>query len=191
MRLFRRLLALLILTTMLMSCGWMKSREREDYLDARAGKPLTIPEGLETPRDTAALTIPETSNGKNETEVSDAPPAVALNNEPIVPVASALAPDAAYAKVELALRGTSGFTVSGAQSSNRTFKVSTVVAQARSSSWWSRLTGRDRIDRKGATRTVSVLAASGGGSAVAVQDARGTDDAAARRILVAIRQALR
>ena len=190
MRPFLRLLALMILTVMVASCGWMKPRERGDFRDARAGQPLTIPEGLDAPRDTAALTIPQTADGKNQTEVSNAPPAVAVNNEPIVPVTSALAPDAAYARVESALRATSGFSLSGAQASARTFKVTVVVAQARRS-WWSRLTGRERIDRDGATRMVSVLAASGGGSAVAVQDARGNEDAAARRILTAIRQALR
>jgi len=190
MRLITRLLALMILTATVASCSWTKSRERDDYLDARAGKPLKIPEGLEAPRDTAALTIPETSNGQNETDVSDAPPAVALNSEPIVPVTSPLAPDAAFAKVEAALRGTSGFTVSNSQANARTFKVTTSVARTRRT-WWSRLTGRESIDRNSASRTVSVLAASGGGSAVAVQDARGNDDAAARRILTAIRQALR
>lgn len=190
MRRFLRLLTCLMLTVMVASCGWMKSRERNDYQDARAGKPLTIPEGLDAPRDTAALTIPETSDGKNETEVSDAPPAVAINQEAIVPVSSALAPDAAYARIETAFRGTSGFTVSDAQAGTRTLKVTTVVAHARRG-WWSRLTGRERIDSKGATRTVGVLASSGGGSAIAVQDAQGSDDAAARRILTAIRQALR
>ncbi len=190
MRLFLRLAALMILTVMVASCGWMKPRDRSDYREARAGRPLTIPEGLDAPRDTAALVIPEKRDGKNETDVSDAPPAVSINNQPIVPVSTSLSPDEAYAKVESALRGTSGFTVKSSNATARTLEVRTVVAKARRT-WWSRLSGRDRIERSGETRSVSVLAASGGGSAVAIGDVRGKDDAAARRILTAIRQGLR
>ncbi len=189
MRLSLRLPALMVLAFLVAGCGWMNAREGDDYRDARAGKTLAIPEGLDAPRDTAALTIPETSGGKNQTDVSDSPPSVALNSEPIVPVPSQLPPDEAFAKVESALRGTSGFVVIDVQPATRTLKVRTTVAQARRT-WWSRLTGREKIDQVSSTRTLSVLGASGG-SAVTIRDAAGDDDAASRRILAALRQALR
>ncbi len=189
-RLFLRLSALLLMITMVAGCGWMKSRERNDYLDAKSGRPLTIPEGLDSPQDTSALTIPETSGGKNETDVSEAPPSVARNEEPIVPVSSALAPDVVFTKLESALRSTSGFTVSDVQAATRTFKVTTEVAQARRT-WWSRVSGREKIDRVRETRTVGVLGTIGGGSSVTIKDSRGNDDNAARRVLTAVRQAIR
>ncbi len=174
----------------LAGCSWFQTRERGDYKDAKSAQPLEIPEGLDAPRDAAALTIPDTTSGTNATVVSDTPPSVTLNAEPIVPISTPLAPAEAYARVETALRGTSGFTLSDANAESRTFKVTTEVAQARRT-WWSRLSGRDRTRQSVETRTVGVLGVSGGGSAVAVQDAKGNDDAAARRILTAIRQSLR
>lgn len=189
-RLFLRLSALLLMIAMVAGCGWMKARERNDYLQAKAGRPLTIPEGMDAPQNTSALTIPETAAGTNETDVSESPPSVAMNEEPIVPMSSALSPDVVFGKVESALRATSGLSVSDVQAATRTLKVTTEVTQARRT-WWSRISGREKIDRLRATRTVGVLAASGGGSAVAIQDARGNDDKVARRVLTAVRQALR
>lgn len=187
---FLRLSALLLMIAMVAGCGWMKARERNDYLQAKAGRPLTIPEGMDAPQNTAALSIPETAEGGNEIDVSESPPSVAMNKEPIVPVSSALAPDAVFTKIESALRATSGFTVSDVQATTRSLRVTTEVTQARRT-WWSRVSGREKIERSRATRTVGVLAASGGGSAVTIQDARGNDDNVARRVLTAIRQALR
>lgn len=190
MRLLPRLLALTFAFSMLAACGWMKPRESEDYKEARAGRALTIPEGLDTPADASALRIPEVAAADGPGNVSESPPAVSIKLDPIVPVATTLGPDEAFEKVRTAIAGTSGMTVANAQKATRTLDVTTQVSQAKRG-WWSRLTGRESVDRTRATRTVGVLSASGGGSAVAVQNARGEDDAAARRILTAIRQALR
>lgn len=189
MRALPRLFLLLILSSLVAGCGWLKSRDRTDYRTSRAAAPLVIPEGLDSPIDSAALTIPDTSSGNNETEVADSPPAVEVVLEPIAPVSSSLAPDDAYAKVEAALRGTDGIDVNSADAATRTLKVNVETTIAKRT-WLSRVTGRDRVVRQSEVRTVGVLPAAGG-SAVAVQDARGEDDAAARRLLLAIRQGLR
>jgi len=190
MRLLPRLLALTMAFSMLAACGWMNPRENDDYKEARAGRALTIPEGLDSPADASALKIPEVAASQGPGNSSASPPALSIKLDPIVPVSTTLTPEEAFEKVRTAIAGTSGMTVTNVQKTTRTLDVTTQVSQAKRG-WWSRLTGRESVDRKGATRTVAVLSASGGGSAVAVQNARGEDDAAARRILTAIRQALR
>lgn len=189
MRALPRLFLLLILTSLVAGCGWLKSRDRTDYQKSRAAAPLEIPEGLDSPNESAALTIPDTSSGSNETVVADSPPAVEVVREPIAPVSSSLAPADAYARIEVALRGADGIDVKSADAGTRTLKVNVETTIAKRT-WLSRITGRDRVVRQSGLRTVGVLPAAGG-SAVAVQDARGEDDAAARRLLLAIRQALR
>ncbi len=189
MRALPRLFLLLILTLIVAGCGWLKPRNSTEYQKSRAAAPLVIPEGLDSPNNSAALIIPDTSSGSNQTEVADTPPTIEIVREPIAPVSSSLAPADVYVKVAAALRGTQGIDVRSADAATRTLKVNVETTIARRT-WLSRLTGRDRVVRQSAVRTVSVLPTSGG-SAVTILDAKGDDDASARRLQLAIRQALR
>lgn len=191
-------LAAVLVVATLSGCGLFGRGKSDAYRQSRESRPLEVPPDLDAPSTSGALVIPEVSSAgadaSGEVPAIDGAPSPPDAGTTDVGTESTLSlrddVPGAYRRVGLALeRGEVGEVVARDDTAG-TYTVKTTVTE-RESGFFSRMFGREKVEVGEATRVVHVVAA-GSGSTVQIEDESGAviDDAAARKIISAIKRRL-
>ncbi|HET9482720.1 MAG TPA: outer membrane protein assembly factor BamC [Xanthomonadales bacterium] len=184
----------------LAGCGMFGGNKREAYEGSRAGRPLEVPPDLDAPATSRSLVIPAAGAAAGDSQPpSDASPSdgapIASSPSAIEPgTASSLkigdAPAGAWRRVGLALERSGVGEILARDEAAGTYTVKSTVTE-REGGLLSRMIGRDKVSVSEATRVVRIVA-DGDGSEIRVEDESGeaVEDAAARKLIAAIRQRL-
>lgn len=184
----------------LAGCGMFGGNKREAYEGSRAGRPLEVPPDLDAPATSRSLVIPAAGAAAGDSQPpSDASPSdgapIASSPGAIEPgTASSLkigdAPAGAWRRVGLALERSGVGEILARDASAGTYTVKSTVTE-REGGLLSRMIGRDKVSVSEATRVVRIVP-DGEGSEIRVEDESGeaVEDAAARKLIAAIRQRL-
>lgn len=191
----------LVVTLALAGCGMFGGRRDEAYKSSHEGRPLEVPPDLDAPSTSRSLSIPVTADAVGTGAAAETPDAAAAPPLDAAPGASIQPGDESaltvtdgvagtWRRVGLALERSGVGEIVSRDEGAATYTVKSTVTE-RDGGFFSRMIGRDKVSVEEATRVVRVVA-EGSGSRIQVEDESGStvEDAAARKLIAAIRQRL-
>ena len=190
----------LAVSLVLAGCGMFGGKKEQAYKGSAEGRPLEVPPDLDTPSTSRSLSIPVTADavgteGAADPDAAAAPPVDAAPGASIQPgdesaltVTDGVA--GTWRRVGLALERSGVGEIVSRDESAGTYTVKSTVTE-KEGGFFSRMIGRDKVSVEEATRVVRVVA-DGSGSRIQVEDESGStvEDAAARKLIAAIKQRL-
>ena len=186
------------LSLVLAGCGLWGGRKEQAYKSSHEGRPLEVPPDLDAPSTSRSLSIPASADASGNaagqpdaaTPPLDAAPAstIAPGDESALTVTDGVA--GTWRRVGLALERSGVGEIVARDEGAGTYTVKSTVTE-REGGFFSRMVGRDKVSVEEATRVVRVVA-DGTGSRIQVEDESGetVEDAAARKLIAAIKQRL-
>jgi uncharacterized lipoprotein len=191
----------LALPLVLAGCGMFGGKKEQAYKSSSEGRPLEVPPDLDTPSTSRSLSIPATADAAATDAASDTPDAAAAPPLDAAPSASIQPGDESeltvtdgvagtWRRVGLALERSGVGEIVSRDEGAGTYTVKSTVTE-KEGGFFSRMMGRDKVSVEEATRVVRVVA-EGTGSRIQVEDETGAtvEDAAARKLIAAIKQRL-
>ena len=191
----------LALPLVLAGCGMFGGKKEQAYKSSHEGRPLEVPPDLDTPSTSRSLSIPATADAGGTDAAALSPDAAAVPPVDAAPGAAIQPGDESaltvtdgvagtWRRVGLALERSGVGEIVSRDEGAGTYTVKSTVTE-KEGGFFSRMIGRDTVSVEEATRVVRVVA-DGTGSRIQVEDESGStvEDAAARKLIAAIKQRL-